>query len=44
LSNFANKPIKLLGGTADAGSTPALIEVQKKLFDDLGANTDITIE
>jgi hypothetical protein len=44
LSNFANKPIKLIGGSLDKGSTPAIIEIQKKLFDDLGANTDITIE
>ena len=43
VSNLVGKPIMIRGGELDDAQTPELQEIQKKMFDDLGATTSIEI-
>jgi len=40
-SNLSGKPIHIIAGTDDVGSTPALLDIQKNIFEVFGANVDL---
>ena len=40
-SNLSGKPVKIIAGTDDVGSPPALIDIQKSIFEVFGANVDL---